>query len=80
MPLDTPQTQTGDTTWTVNGHLNSTSVTGFQVSITVESSATESEGDALLQALVDLLAPRYYNVSGFKGYNAYTTRNMLPSS
>ncbi|MFI6560407.1 hypothetical protein [Streptomyces sp. NPDC050534] len=79
MPLDTPQTQTGDTTWTVNGHLNATSVTGFQVSISVEGPSTESEGDALLQALVDLLAPRYYNVSAFKGYNAYTTRTMTPS-
>lgn len=79
MPLDTPQTSTSDTTWTVNGHLNATSVTGFQVSISVEGPSTESEGDALLQALVDLLAPRYYNVTGFKGYSAYTTRTMTPS-
>lgn len=79
MPLDTPQTSTSDITWTVNGHLNATSVTGFQVSISVEGPSTEAEGDALLQALVDLLAPKYYNVTGFKGYNAYTTRNMTPS-
>ena len=80
MPLDTPQTQNSDTTWTINGKLNATSVTGFQVSINVEGPSTEAEGDALLQALVDLLAPRYYGVSAFKGYSAYTTRTMTPSS
>lgn len=79
MPLDQPQTSTNETTWTVNGRLSANSITAFQVNITVEGSSTESEGDALLQQLVDLLAPRYYNVSGFKGYYAYTTRNMLPS-
>jgi len=80
MPLDTPQTSTSDTTWTINGRLNSNSATSFQLSISTESPATESEGDALLQALVDLLAPRYYNVTGTKGFTAYTTRNMTTSS
>jgi hypothetical protein len=80
MPLDQPQTSTSETTWIINGHLNATSATGFQLSITTEGPSTESEGDSLLQALVDLLAPRYYNVAGFKGYNAYTTRAMTPSS
>lgn len=79
MPLDTPQTSTGDTTWIVNGRLNATSVTGFQVTITTEGPSTESEGDDLLQQLVDLLTPRYHAVTGFKGYNAYTTRNMTTS-
>jgi len=79
MSLDQPQTSTSDITWVVNGRLNSSSVTGFQVSINVEGSSTESEGDALLQQLVDLLSSRYYGVSGFKGYSAYTTRTMLPS-
>lgn len=80
MPLDTPQTSTSETTWVINGRLNGTSATGFQLTITTEGSSTESEGDALLQSLVDLLAPRYYGVSGFKGYSAYTTRTMTPSS
>ena len=79
MSLDQPQTSTGDTTWVVNGRLNSTSITSFQVCISVEGTSTENEGDDLLQQLVDLLAPRYYNVTGFKGYNAYTTRTMTPS-
>lgn len=79
MPLDQPQTSTNETAWVVNGRLNSTSVTGFQVSITVEGPSTDAEGDALLQQLVDLLSSRYYGVTGFKGYNAYTTRTMLPS-
>ncbi len=79
MPLDQPQTSNSDTTWVVNGRLNSTSITGFQVSITVEGPSTESEGDALLQQFVDLLATRYYGVTGTKGYSAYTTRNMTPS-
>ena len=79
MPLDPPQTSNSDTTWIINGRYNSTTITGFQVAITVESSATESEGDALLQELVNLLAPKYYNVTGTKGYTAYTTRNMTPS-
>jgi hypothetical protein len=79
MPLAQPQTSTSETTWIINGSLNGSSATGFQVAITTEGPSTESEGDALLQALVDLLAPRYYNVSGFKGYNAYTTRTMTTS-
>lgn len=79
MPLEPPQTSSSDTTWIINGHLNATSVTGFQVSITVEGPSTESEGDALLQSLVDLLASRYYGVTGTKGYTSYTTRNMTTS-
>ncbi|MGW4886898.1 hypothetical protein [Streptomyces murinus] len=79
MPLDPPQTSTSETTWIVNGRLSANSVTSFQVSINVESSATESEGDQMLQDFVDLLSSRYYSVSGFKGYNAYTTRNMTTS-
>lgn len=79
MPLDQPQTSTSETTWIINGRLNGTSATGFQLTITTEGPSTESEGDALLQSLVDLLAPRYYSVNGFKGYNAYTTRNMTTS-
>jgi hypothetical protein len=79
MPLDQPQTSTSETTWIINGRLNSTSATGFQLTINTEGPSTESEGDALLQGLVDLLAPRYYGVNGFKGYNAYTTRNMTTS-
>jgi hypothetical protein len=79
MPLDTPQTSQGDTTWIVNGRYSNNSITAFQVSITVESPATENEGDALLQELVDLLGTRYPGVTGFKGYNAYTTRTMTRS-
>ena len=79
MPLDPPQTSNSDTTWIVNGRYRATSVTGFQVSITVEGPSTESEGDTLLQELVDLLSTRYYGVTGTKGYSAYTTRNMTTS-
>lgn len=79
MPLQPPETSTNETTWIINGHLNANSVTGFQISVSVEGPATEAEGDALLQGLFDLLAPRYYGVNGFKGYNAYTTRNMTTS-
>jgi hypothetical protein len=79
MPLDQPQTSNSETTWVINGRLNANSATGFQLSITTEGPSTESEGDALLQALVDLLAPRYYSVTGTKGYSAYTTRNMTTS-
>ncbi|MFJ9374443.1 hypothetical protein [Streptomyces sp. NPDC101455] len=80
MPLDPPQTSNSDTTWIINGRLNKDSLTGFQLSITTEGPSTESEGDALLQALVDLLSPRYFNVAGTKGFTAYTTRNMAPST
>lgn len=79
MPLAQPETSTSDTTWVVNGRYRSNTVTAFQISITVESASTETEGDALLQEFVDLLASRYYNVTGTKGYNAYTTRNMTVS-
>jgi len=79
MPLDQPQTSTSETTWVINGRYNAQSITSFQVCITVESPSTEPEGDELLQEFVDLLSSRYYGVSGFKGYNAYTTRAMTPS-
>lgn len=79
MPLQPPQTSTSDTTWIVNGRYNVNSITGFQVAITVEGPSTESEGDALLQEFVDLLSSRYYDVTGTKGYSAYTTRNMAHS-
>ncbi|MFI6249057.1 hypothetical protein [Streptomyces sp. NPDC051016] len=80
MSLDSPQTSTSDITWVVNGRVSANSATAFQVTITTEGPSTEAEGDALLQGLVDLLTPRYYNVSGTKGYTAYTTRAMLPST
>jgi hypothetical protein len=79
MPLAQPETSTSDTTWVVNGRYNSSSATAFQLVITVESASTESEGDTLLQQFVDLLATRYYGVTGTKGYTAYTTRNMTTS-
>ena len=79
MPLDPPQTSNSDTTWIVNGRYNANTITSFQVSISVEGPSTESEGDALLQELVDLLSTRYYGVNGTKGYTAYTTRNMTAS-
>lgn len=80
MPLDQPETTNSDTKWTINGRLNGNSATSFQVTISTEGPATEAEGDALLQALVDLLGSRYYGVTGTKGYTAYITRAMTPSS
>ncbi|MFJ5644028.1 hypothetical protein [Streptomyces sp. NPDC093223] len=80
MPLEQPQTSTSDITWVVNGRVSASSATAFQVRITTEGTPdTEAEGDALLQAFMDLLASRYYQVNGAKGYTAYTTRNMTPS-
>lgn len=79
MPFDQPQSSDSEPEWAVNGHYNSTSVTAFQIKITVESPSTASEGDALLQELVDLLVSRYYNVTGFKTYSTDTHRDMLPS-
>ena len=79
MPLDQPQTSTSDTTWVVNGRYSANSATTFQAHITVEGPSDEAEGDACLQALVDLLGTRFAGVTGTKGYTAYTTRNMTPS-
>ncbi|MGW4876531.1 hypothetical protein ACWEPI_08245 [Streptomyces sp. NPDC004262] len=80
MSLDQPQTSTSDITWVVNGRVSAASATAFQVKITTEGTPdTEAEGDALLQALVDLLSPRYHQVNGIKGFTAYTTQNMLKS-
>jgi hypothetical protein len=79
MPLDSPESSNSDTTWVINGRLNASSGTGFQTTITTEGPATEAEGDALLQDLVDLLSTRYYSVTGTKGYTSYTTRNMTRS-
>ncbi len=79
MPLDQPQTTQADTTWVVNGHYSASSVTSFQLVISVESPATEGEGDTLLQELVDLLKPRYVNVTGMKAVTANTIQDMLPS-
>ncbi|QTD96959.1 hypothetical protein [Streptomyces cyanogenus] len=79
MPLDPPQTSTSDVTWVVNGRYNANSVTSFQVHISVEGPSDEDEGDACLQALVDLLRTRFAGVTGTKGYTSYTTRAMTPS-
>ncbi|MFJ8153977.1 hypothetical protein [Streptomyces sp. NPDC094468] len=81
MPLEQPQTSTSDITWVVNGRASAASATAWQLVITTEGTPdTEAEGDALLQAMVDLLGPRFYNVAGTKGFTAYTTRQMAPSS
>lgn len=81
MPLDTPQTSQSDVTWTASGRYSAQSATTFQLHITTEGTAeTEAEGDALLQALVDLLSTRFPGVTGTKGYTAYTTRAMTLSS
>ena len=79
MPLDQPQTSTSDITWVVNGRYSANSATTFQAHITVEGPSDETEGDACLQALVDLLSTRFTGVTGTKGFTAYTTRNMTPS-
>ncbi|MFI1767531.1 hypothetical protein ACH41H_36540 [Streptomyces sp. NPDC020800] len=79
MPLDPPQTSTSDITWVVNGRYSANSATSFQVHITTEGPSDEDEGDACLQALVDLLTTRFAGVSGTKGYTSYTTRNMTLS-
>ncbi|MEV7394356.1 hypothetical protein [Streptomyces sp. NPDC091215] len=79
MPLDQPQTSQGPATWVVNGRYSNASITAFQVIISVESSSTEPEGDALLQELVDLLSTRYVGVVGMKSYTSNTIRDMLPS-
>jgi hypothetical protein len=79
MPLDPPETSTSDTTWFVNGRYSANSVTSFQVKVTVEGPSQEAEGDACLQALVDLLGTRFAGVTGTKGFTAYTTRNMTTS-
>jgi hypothetical protein len=49
------------------------------VKVTVEGPSQEAEGDACLQALVDLLGTRFAGVTGTKGFTAYTTRAMTPS-
>ncbi|MEU6552125.1 hypothetical protein ABZ915_17840 [Streptomyces sp. NPDC046915] len=79
MPLDPPQTSTGDTTWVVNGRYSAQSATTFQVHVTVEGPTDEAEGDACLQALVDVLSTRFASITGTKGFTAYTTRNMTLS-
>jgi hypothetical protein len=79
MPLAPPETSTSDIAWIVNGRYNANSVTSFQLHITVEGPSDEAEGDACLQALVDLLGTRFAGVAGTKGFTAYTTRAMTPS-
>lgn len=79
MPLDPPQTSSSDITWVVNGRYSANSSTSFQAHITVEGPSAEAEGDACLQALIDLLQTRFAGVTGTKGFTAYTTRNMTPS-
>lgn len=79
MPLNPPETSSSDTTWVVNGRLSANSVTSFQAHITVEGPSDEAEGDACLQALVDVLSTRFSGVTGTKGYTSYTTRAMSPS-
>jgi len=79
MPLDSPQTSTSDVTWTVSGRYSANSVTSFQAHVTVEGPSDEAEGDACLQALVDLLSTRFPGVTATKGYTTYTTRGMTVS-
>jgi hypothetical protein len=80
MPLNPPETSTSDIAWIVNGRYSPNSVTSFQVKVTVEGPSDEAEGDACLQALVDLLGSRFAGVAGTKAFTApYTTRAMTPS-
>jgi len=76
MPLAPPETSSSDTTWVVNGRYSANSATTFQLHVTTEGPSDEAEGDACLQALVDLLSTRFASVTGTKGYTSYTTRNM----
>jgi hypothetical protein len=79
MPLNPPETSTSDIAWIVNGRYSPNSVTSFQLKVTVEGPSDEAEGDACLQALVDLLGSRFAGVNGTKAFTAYTTRAMTPS-
>ncbi|MER6534674.1 hypothetical protein ABT215_12865 [Streptomyces sp900105755] len=80
MPLDQPQTTQNPAGWVVNGRYSNASITAFQVTISVESQSTESEGDDLLQQLVNLLSPRFPGVVGMKMYTSNIVQDMLPSA
>lgn len=79
MPLNPPETSSSDTTWVINGRYSANSVTSFQAHISVEGPSDEAEGDACLQALLDLLSTRFAGVTATKGYTSYTTRTMTLS-
>jgi hypothetical protein len=81
MPYEAPVSSTGATTWTCYAKHGSTPTVSVTVNIVIGDSATETDADAALQDIVNLLTGRsgYTNVSGVKSYKADTTQVMDPS-
>ncbi|WP_406168865.1 hypothetical protein [Streptomyces sp. NBC_00996] len=82
MPYDPPVVQTSDTEWTVSAQYGSATTVRLAVSITVEGSATEADGDSALQDIVDALSGRvrFSNVFGQKAYRSSEARAMQPTT
>lgn len=82
MSLDAPVESAGETTWTVSARHGTAEAVSLMVKVTVEGSATELDGDAALQDIVDALVskPKFNGVNGTKSYTKYATRTMRPTS
>lgn len=82
MSLDAPIESSGDTTWTVSARHGTAEAVSLMVKVTVEGSATELDGDAALQDIVDALVskPKFSAVNGLKSYTTFATRAMRPTT
>lgn len=82
MPYATPVSGQSDPHWTLGCRYGSASQVSLNITITVEGTATEADGDAALQELVDAISARttFNSVNGQKAYTSSTTQTMLPSA
>ncbi|MFK0173425.1 hypothetical protein ACIQU5_32045 [Streptomyces sp. NPDC090306] len=81
MTLDTPETSSGDTTWTITG-LHGTAGVSFSATFTVEGDARPADGDAALQDMVDALTAKktFSRLYGVKSYTQATTQVCDPTT
>lgn len=82
MSYEPPTSSTQETTWTVSARFGTVSMVTLGIRINIEDVATETDGDAALQDIVNALTNRagYTNVTGVKNQTALETRVMEPSS
>ncbi|MFB7595769.1 hypothetical protein [Streptomyces sp. NPDC056160] len=82
MPYDPPETTQSGVTWNLTCRYGTVSAVQLNVNVVIGDSATEADGDAALQDVVNVLAQnsRFSSISAAKAYTASETRAMQPGS
>ncbi|MCX3064194.1 hypothetical protein [Streptomyces beihaiensis] len=81
MPYEPPQTTQSGVAWSLTCRYGTVSAVQVDLSIVIGDSATEADGDAALQELVNLITgdSQFSQITAQKAYTSSETQAMQPS-